>query len=69
MSEATTYQQQPRTHVSDPVNPSPSPMNPRPEALNQVSHRFKPYRGAWLVKKRNPLGPFRRPMPRVLGWS
>ena len=22
-----------------------------------------------LIRKRNPLGPYRRPMPRVLGWS
>jgi len=27
------------------------------------------YRGTSLVRKRTPLGPYRRPMPRVLGWS
>ena len=27
------------------------------------------YRGTSLIRKRTPLGPYRRPMPRVLGWS
>ena len=27
------------------------------------------YRGASLIRKRTPLGPYRRPMPRVLGES
>ena len=27
------------------------------------------YRGTSLERKRNPLGPYRRPMPRVLGVS
>jgi len=27
------------------------------------------YRGTLLIRKRTPLGPYRRPMPRVLGWS
>ena len=27
------------------------------------------YRGASLIRKRTPLGPHGRPMPRVLGWS
>ena len=27
------------------------------------------YRGASLAKKRTPLGPYRRPIPRVLGRS
>ena len=26
-----------------------------------------PYRGTSLIRKRTPLGPYRRPMPRVLG--
>ena len=29
----------------------------------------KPYRGTSLTRKRTPLGPYRRPMPRVLGGS
>ena len=28
-----------------------------------------PYRGTSLVRKRNPLGPYRGPLPRVLGGS
>ena len=28
-----------------------------------------PYRGTSLIKKRTPLGPYRRPMPRVPGGS
>jgi len=28
-----------------------------------------PYRGTSLIRKRTPLGPYHRPMPRVLGWS
>ena len=27
------------------------------------------YRGTLLIRKRSPLGPYRRPMPRVLGRS
>ena len=27
------------------------------------------YRGTSLIRKRTPLGPYRRPVPRVLGWS
>ena len=27
------------------------------------------YRGTSSIRKRTPLGPYRRPMPRVLGWS
>ena len=27
------------------------------------------YRGASLIRQRTPLGPYRRPMPRVLGGS
>ena len=27
------------------------------------------YRGTSLTRKRTPLAPYRRPMPRVLGWS
>jgi len=27
------------------------------------------YRGTSLIEKRPPLGPYRRPMPRVLWWS
>ena len=27
------------------------------------------YRGTSLTRKRTPLGPYRRPMPRVLWWS
>ena len=27
------------------------------------------YRGTSLIRKRTPLGPYRRPMPRVLGGS
>jgi len=27
------------------------------------------YRGTLLIRKRTPLGPYRRPMPRVLAWS
>ena len=27
------------------------------------------YRGASLIRKRSPLGPYRRPMPRALWWS
>jgi hypothetical protein len=30
---------------------------------------FRVYRGTSLARKHNPLGPFRRPMPRVLGGS
>jgi len=27
------------------------------------------FRVTSLIRKRTPLGPYRRPMPRVLGWS
>jgi len=27
------------------------------------------YRGTSLIRKRTPLRPYRRPVPRVLGWS
>ena len=30
---------------------------------------FEVYRGTMLKRKRTPLGPYRRPMPRVLGGS
>ena len=33
------------------------------------SRTFNDYRGSLLVRKRNPLGPYRRPMHRVLGGS
>ena len=29
----------------------------------------KRYRGTSLIRKRTPLGPYRRHMPRILGWS
>ena len=35
-------------------------------AVNQNIDR---YRGTSLTRKRNPLGPYRRPVPRVLGGS
>jgi len=28
-----------------------------------------PYRGTLLIRKRTPLGPYRRPTPRILGGS
>ena len=31
--------------------------------------KFKGNRGTSLIRKRTPLGPYRRPMPRVLGGS
>ena len=34
-----------------------------------TASRGDPYRGTSLIRKRNPLGPYRRPMPRVLGGS
>jgi hypothetical protein len=39
------------------VTPHPRPYTIHPE----------PYRGTSLIRKRTPLGPYRRPMPRVLG--
>ena len=39
-----------------------------PSAMRKVS-LLQPYRGASLTRKRTPLGPYRRPMPRVLGES
>ena len=37
---------------------------------NQTLHRnANSYRGTSLTGKRTPLGPYRRPMPRVLGGS
>jgi hypothetical protein len=38
-----------------------------PRCLNR--HTPLPYRGTSLTSKRTPLGPDRRPMPRVLGGS
>jgi len=32
-------------------------------------HHFREYRGTSLTRKHNPLVPYRRPMPRVLGGS
>ena len=40
-------------------------MKPRPPE----SYSRTIYRGTSLERKRNPLGPYRRPMPRVLGES
>jgi len=37
----------------------PCTRNPDPQGLN---------RGTSLIRKRTSLGPYRRPMPRVLGW-
>ena len=34
-----------------------------------VGDNLPPYRGTSLTKKRTPLGPYSRPMPRVPGWS
>ena len=34
-----------------------------------IPHTPNPYRGISLIRKRTPPGPFRRPMPRVLGGS
>ena len=41
-----------------------------PEVDNPYALRYAvAYRGTSLTKKRTPLGPYRRPMPRVLGGS
>ena len=45
--------------------PSLPPRQPPP---SPPAHR-ELYRGTSLIRKRTPLGPYRRPMPRVLGWS
>ena len=34
-----------------------------------IVDRVLTYRGSSLTRKRTPLGPYRRPMPRVLGGS
>ena len=34
---------------------------------SEVSERL--YKGTSRTRKRTPLGPYRRPMPRVLGWA
>ena len=42
------------------------------ESVARVSPRWREgslYRGISLTRKRNPEGPYRRPMPRVLGGS
>jgi len=42
-------------------------------SLSRYRRRFVPfqtvYRGTSLTRKCTPLGPYRRPMPTVLGWS
>jgi len=43
--------------------PTPAHLEPASDVGCEV------YRGASLIRKRTPLGPFRRPMPRVLGGS
>ena len=37
--------------------------------LDQAKATPKPYMGTSLIRKRTPLGPYRRPMPGVIGWS
>ena len=36
--------------------------------LARGAGRVKMHRGTSLIRKRTPSGPYRRPMPRVLGW-
>ena len=39
-----------------------------PAHTKTSSRRTLQYRGTSLIRKRTPLGPYSRPMPRVLGW-
>ena len=39
------------------------------EARNQAWWSLEPHIGTSLMRKRNPLGPYRRRTPRILGWS
>ena len=53
--------------------PDPEPnfetRNPRPQTPKAKASHLLTYRGASLIRKRTPLGPIRRPTPRVLGGS
>ena len=40
-----------------------------PRNVSQHSECFEEYRGTSLIKKRNPLGPYSRPLPRILEGS
>ena len=39
------------------------------KAIRQPERGRESITGASCTRKRTPLGPYRRPMPRVLGWS
>jgi hypothetical protein len=40
-----------------------------PFLLGRVARPVSPYRDTSVTIKRPPVGPYRRPMPRVVGWS
>ena len=44
-----------------------SPLTIEPQGVTWITS--PEYRGTALTRKRTPLGPYRRPMPRVLGGS
>ena len=60
----------PGLHLCDLSFSSPDQTSPTPKNTRATVHLFEtPYRGASLVRKRTPMGPYCRPMPGVLGGS
>ena len=59
-------------YVSTPKNES-APKNPRrmpsPRARQARPRSPSSYRGTSLIRKRHPIGPYSRPVPRALWWS
>jgi len=39
------------------------------QGLLEIKETHCPYRGTSLIRKRNPQGPYRKPVPRILGES
>ena len=61
-----------RTQVCLPPstpNPQPQTLSPKPSTPSHQPTALPHYRGTALTRKRTPLRPYRRPMPRVLGGS
>ena len=57
--------------IGSTLHPTPHPLHPTPYTPHPTPHTLHPtpYRGTSLTRNCNLLGPYRRPMPRVLGES
>jgi len=75
MSEVSMYASPAHSRRTTPCGPLPAPYTPhptprmKPTPCTPTSKPPKAYRGTSLTRKRTPLEPYRRPVPRVLEGS